>query len=193
MLYNNNIGFRTKRVGSGSSACLRYPPCATRLRSVPCGNVCSRRRRPVEALRSSRLQDHEILLGCPSNSLKRNPPIKRHESTVVPHGEAEKVYVRDLSGTMNSRRIEYRGIEKTRLIRPELVHTLPASLGQSCDEQVNGLRVGIRGTRHDAHAAVLGQRAGSPTLRRVPRKPRHSRLVGNMVRIKQRDQDVDVK
>ena len=109
--------------------------------------------------RASGLQHHKVFPGGAPNSLKRNPVIECYESSAVPNGEAEQVRVGNLPRTVDPRRIEYARIEETRGIRPEFVDALCASVGQPPHERLNGLRVGIRRARHDANAAILGQRA----------------------------------
>ena len=168
------------------------------------GNVASRdpgirlirslnSREPASHPRASGLQHHEVFLGCMPNSLKRNPAIECYESSAMPNGEAEQVHIRNLPRTVDPRCIENSRIKETRCIRPELVDPLSARLRQPPDERLNGLRVGIRRARHDANAAILGQRTRRPTFLCLPRKPRNRRLVRNVIRIKHGNQHVDVK
>jgi hypothetical protein len=108
--------------------------------------------------RASGLQHHKVFLGSAPNSLKRNPAIERYEPSRIPNGEAEQIHVGNLPRTVDPRCIEYCRIKETRRIRPEFVDALCARFGQPPHERLNGLRVGIRRARHDANAAILGQR-----------------------------------
>lgn len=75
--------------------------------------------------------------------MQRNPAIECHESTVVPHGKAEEVRVRNLPRTVNSCCVEMCGIQEAQFIGPELVDMLCASLTQASHERLNRLRIRI--------------------------------------------------
>ena len=108
--------------------------------------------------RASGLQHHEVFLSGTPDRLQRNPSIEAYESSAIPNGEAKQVHVRNLPRTVDPRYIEHVGIKKTRRIRPEFVDALCTRIGQPGHERLNGLRVRIRRARHDADAAILGQR-----------------------------------
>lgn len=131
----------------------------------------------------SGLEDHEIPLGRLANSLQWNPAIERHKPALMLRGEAKQIHVRNLPWTVDAGCIEDTWIKEAGLIRPELVDTLSTCFGQAADEHLNRLGIGIRGTRHDAHAAVLGERTGGPAFLCVPRKPCHRGIVRNVIGI----------
>ena len=62
--------------------------------------------RSREHFRVDRLQQYQIALSCLASRRNRNPGVERDESSFMLNGKGEQVYVGQLPGAMDSRRVD---------------------------------------------------------------------------------------
>ena len=64
---------------------------------------------------------HEMLWARASHSTQRDAPVQRHEPPAVLDRQSQQINVRDLFVTEQARVVDGAGIEKRKIVGPELV------------------------------------------------------------------------
>ncbi len=119
--------------------------------------------------------------------------IKGYKPTVVSHGQGKQIAIRNLLGSQEFCGIEYLGIGKTDIVRPEAMVFRCFCHCEALQDRCYGQRIRIASARHDARGAIFRDRAGRPTLRKFSCKPSGGDGVTDMFGVEKRDHHIDIE
>ena len=107
--------------------------------------------------------------------------------------QCQKIAICNLTRTQHRVPAHPPGIEDTDVIGPEFMPLGVDGLAQSSGDAARWHRIRVGWLRHDADDAVLRERARGPTLADIRAQPTGGQRMVNMLRVEQRDQDIDIQ
>jgi len=119
--------------------------------------------------------------------------IKSDQSAPTANSQRQEVEIGELARAVNARDIERLRVKQADCIRPEFMHGIGGGRSKALDYALRRLSVCIARMRHDAHAAVLGDRTGGPTLAGIGGKPHDGARMQRVIGIQQRYEYADVE
>lgn len=138
--------------------------------------------------------NHMKRLRSLDNSVANQPLVKRGQLAIMHPSKSQEITVGDTSGVQKARWIYMFSVEERHIVGPKrMARQLPECGQQLGNGSGRTRRVWISGMADNAQHPVFRERTSGPGLLTLRSKPFVRRVVSNVSRIDQGNQDIDIQ
>ena len=130
---------------------------------------------------------------CPLNRRQGNALIKSDKAPLVMYCQRKQVCICYVAPGEKPAPVQQARRKQTDGVGPEMVGWMAGGFGQTCSHVRCWRPIGIRGLRKNANAAVLGQRARSPSVFQMIGKPMCRQSMMYVPSVQQGDEYINIK